>query len=251
MFPHHKESIENMIKHYRENAEIKALFLVGSVATGTARFDSDIDGVAIVSQGYHENRKNNEGLEEVYYGKCTYEGGYFNIHYMTHEDLIKLDKSGSEPMRNMFSCAITLFCDDPAYEELAKKIPVFQKSEAVSKQFKFYCTLRMFYNYFWVCCKPEGFMRFHIADGMIFNLYRLILIENEILFPSMRKLEEYVKLAPKKPKGIIELCHNFIRTLSDEDCKAIIDNYENWTSYDYPKDHNTIMNNFSDSWEWH
>lgn len=34
MYKHHEESIENMIEHYRENSEIKALFLVGSVATG-------------------------------------------------------------------------------------------------------------------------------------------------------------------------------------------------------------------------
>ncbi|MCL2443147.1 MAG: nucleotidyltransferase domain-containing protein [Treponema sp.] len=247
---HHIESIKNMTKHYRENHEIKALFLIGSVATGTARPDSDIDGVAIISQEYHDHKKNNEGLEEVYYGKCTYEGGYFNIHYMTLEDLIKIDKSGSEPMRNMFSRAVTLFCDDPVYEELAKKIPVFQKQEATPKQFRFYCTLRMYYGYFWVNCKPEGFMRHHIADGMIYNLYRLILLENEILFPSMRKIEEYVRLAPNKPEGIIEKCHKFMQTLSDDDCKAIVDSYETWTSYDYPKDDNIIMNNFSDPWEW-
>ncbi|MCL2764670.1 MAG: nucleotidyltransferase domain-containing protein [Treponema sp.] len=250
MHLHHKESIENMIKHYRENREIMALFLIGSVATGTARPDSDIDGVAVVSQEYLNYKKNNNGLEETYFGKCTYEGGYFNIHYMTYEDLVKLEKSGSEPMRNMFSCAHTLFCDEPACRELAEKIPVFQKDEAASKQFKFYCTLRMYYNYFWMCCKPEGFMRFHIADGMIYNLYRLILLENEILFPSMRKLEEYVRLAPDKPECIIEKCQKFMETLSDGDCKAILDSYEAWTSYDYPKDHNIIMNNFSDPWEW-
>ena len=250
MMEHHTESIKNMIKHYRENLEIKALFLIGSVATGTARPNSDIDGVAIVSQEYHDNRKNNEGLEEVYYGKCTYEGGYFNIHYMTFDDLVKIDESGSEPMRNMFSCAVTLFCDDPACEELAKKIPVFQKHNAASKQFKFYCTLKMYFGYFWNACKPEGFFRHHVADGIIYNLYRLILIENEILFPSMRKLEEFVINAPNKPENIIEKCHKLMQALSDEDCKAIIDSYEAWTSYDYPRDDNVIMNNFADPWEW-
>lgn len=34
MYKHHEESIKNMISHYRENEEIKALFLIGSVATG-------------------------------------------------------------------------------------------------------------------------------------------------------------------------------------------------------------------------
>lgn len=250
MYKHHEESIENMIAHYRENPEIKALFLIGSVATGTERPDSDIDGVAIVSREVCENKRAKEGLEEVYFGKCTYQGGYFNIHYMTREHMVELSERGSEPMRNMFSCARTLFCDEPDLPELAAKIPVFQKSEAEKKQFKFYCTFRMYYNYFWRACKPEGFMRHHVANGMIYNLYRLILIENEILFPSMRKLEETAKNAPNKPENIINDCHRFMQTLSDEDCLALINGYETWTAYDYPKDHNVIMNNFADPYEW-
>jgi hypothetical protein len=88
------------------------------------------------------------------------------------------------------------------------------------------------------------------TGGIIYNLYRLILLENEILFPSMRKLEEYVKRSPKKPENITEKCGSFMQTLSDEDCRSVITSYETWTSYGYPKDHNTIMNNFSDPYEW-
>lgn len=250
MYRHHEESIKNMIEHYRENKEIKALFLIGSVATGSERPDSDLDGVAVVSREYHEYKKECGGLEEVYFGKCTYEGGYFNVHYITREDLEYLATKGSEPMRNMFICARPLFCDEPDLLELAAKIPLFQKSEAEQKQFRFYCSFKMFYTYFWKHCKPEGFMRLHVADGMIYNLYRLILIENEILFPSMRKLEEYVMRAPNKPENIIEKCRRFMHSLSDEDCEELVRSYEEWTSYDYPKDHNLVMNNFSDPYEW-
>lgn len=250
MYKHHEESIDIMIQHYRENTEIKGLFLIGSVATGTERADSDIDAVAIVSADYYEQKKQGPGLEEVYYGKCTYEGGYLNIHYMTRDNLVQLAKDGSEPMRNMFSCASALYSDEPDLEELVGKIAVFQKAEAKAKQLRFYCTLRMYHNYFWRCCNPEGFTRHHIVDGMIYNLYRLILIENEILFPSMRRLEEYVKLAAKKPEKIIEKCHRFMQSLSDEDCWAIIESYETWTSYDYPKENSVVMNNFADPYEW-
>jgi predicted nucleotidyltransferase len=52
MYKHHQESIENMTAHYGTHPEIIALFLVGSIATGTERPDSDIDGVAVVSPEY-------------------------------------------------------------------------------------------------------------------------------------------------------------------------------------------------------
>ncbi|MCL1807288.1 MAG: nucleotidyltransferase domain-containing protein [Oscillospiraceae bacterium] len=250
MTKHHEESILHMTEHYRANPEIKALFLVGSVATGTERPDSDLDGVAVISQDFCEQRKAGEGLEEVYFGKCTYEGGYFNIHYMSREDMEELARSGSEPMRNMFSCAQPLFCDEPDLLGLAAKIPVFREGDAAAKQFKFYCTLKMYHTYFWKCCRPEGYFRHHIAQGMVYNLYRLILIENKTLFPSVRKLEESVRYAPDKPEGILELCHSFMKTLSDEECLALVERYEAWTSYDYPKDHNVVMNNFSNPYEW-
>lgn len=62
-----------MAEHYRAKPEIRALFLVGSVTTGTARENSDIDGVAIVSQAELDRQKQNEGTLEVVHGKCTYD----------------------------------------------------------------------------------------------------------------------------------------------------------------------------------
>lgn len=250
MYKHHEESIKAMTAHYREIPHIQALFLVGSIATGEEREDSDIDGVAIIPNEEYKRMQETTGTLEVIHGKCTYEGGYFDIHYFSPEALEDLAQNGSEPMRNLFRDAQTLFCNEPRLAQLATEIQTYPKEAASEKQFKFYCTLKQWYRYFWVICKPQSFARFHAADGIIFNLYRLILIENKILFPSMRKLEETVAKAPNKPQGIMETTARFMKTLSDEDCRAIIESYENWTTYDFPKDQNTIMNNFADKWEW-
>jgi predicted nucleotidyltransferase len=250
MHKHHAESIENMIAHYRANPEIKALILIGSVVTGTERPDSDIDAVAVVSQGFYECKKEARELEESHWGKCTYEGGYFDVKYMSREVLEELAQNGAEPMRNTFDRARFLFCDDADLPELVAKIPVFQKSEAPAKQLRFYCAMKMFRRYFWTACKPDGFARLHTAHGIIYNLYRLILIENEILFPSTRKLEPYVGRAPNKPDRIIEKCGRFMETLSDEDCAEVVKSYEEWTSYDYPKENPVIVNHFSNPYEW-
>lgn len=246
---HHEESIKNMIEHYRENPEINALFLIGSVATGTERPESDIDGVAVVSEEYYSPKKASGITMECVRGKCTYEGGYFDVHYMTRQCLVDISENGTEPMRNMFSCARTLFSDEPDLPELIAKIPVFQKNEKTAKQFRYYCTFKQFHLYFWTICKPEGSARIHTANGMIFSLYRLILLENEILFPSVRKLERTVAQASNKPENIIEKCHHFIKTLSDEDALDLVKSYQDWTSYDYPKDFQVIANNFIDPYE--
>jgi len=250
MHKHHQESIQNMMAHYQENPNITALFLVGSVATNTERPDSDLDGVAVVDADTYEQIKQEGRLEEVVHGKCTYEGGYFNIHYLTKALMEELSQTGSEPMRNLFDQAKPLYCHDPELIPLAQKISNYPQEEATQKQFKFYCTFRMLYNYYWCRTTPTGYMRHHIADSMVYNLYRLILIENQILFPSMRKLEEHVLRAPNKPPHLIKKCHRFLESLNDHDCQALIEAYESWTTYDYPKDHNTVMNNFQEPYEW-
>jgi len=246
---HHETSIVKMIEHYRANPEVKALFLIGSVATGTERPGSDIDGVAVVSEEYYLKRQENNTALESVWGKCTYEGGYFDIHYMTRQHLVDTAENGTEPNRNMFSRARALFSDEPDLLELVALIPVFQKSEKAAKQLRYYCTFKQFYSYYWKICKPKGSALIHTVNGMIFNLYRLILLENEILFPSVRKLEETVRLAPNKPEDIIEKCSRLIKTLSDEDALDLINSYQDWTSYNYPKDFQFIANNFTDPYE--
>ncbi|MCL2365226.1 MAG: nucleotidyltransferase domain-containing protein [Defluviitaleaceae bacterium] len=251
MYPHHTDSIKILTDYCRNKPEIIGLLLVGSVATGEARADSDLDCVAIISQEALDERiRTGVGSLEVVHGMCTYNGGYFDIHYHSPEQCQTFATSGSEPMRNLFRDAQVLYCDDPQLVDLVAAIPRYPKKDAALRQFKFYCTFKMFHRYFWNTCKPEGFFRTHVANGMVFNLYRLILIENEILFPCMRKLESTVTIAPNKPAHIIEKTARLLQTLDDKDCAALVEAYENWTSYDYPKDHNTIMNNFANKWEW-
>jgi len=250
-----------MIAHYSQNPKIIALFLVGSIATGTERPDSDIDAIAVVSPEYYKEKKklffdendiDGEVIESCF-GKCTYEGGYFDVHYMTKEHMEELAKNGSEPKRNKFTNAKKLFCHQEDLPELAKKIPVFQKEEGAAKQLRFYCTFKQLYTYYWSICKAEGFMKDYIANAMVYNLYRLILIENEILFPSLRKLEAFVINAFNKPVDIVKKCQKFMATLIDEDAKEIIDSYEKWTSYKYPdsKEFQFIANNCVNPWEFY
>ena len=250
MYKHHEDSIVKMAEYYRENPEIIALFLIGSVATNTERPDSDLDGVAVVSPEYFAEKQAGIGTMEVVRGKCTYEAGYFDIHFLTKDIMKGLAKTGSEPMRNMFSCARPLFCDDEELIPLAKEINVYPKAEKAGKLKQYYCTLKMFYRYFWKSCKPEGYARAHVADGMVYSLYRLLLVENEVLFPGFRKLETAVIKAPNKPEGIVEKCRKFLETLDDEDALAIVEAYENWTTYDYPKDQGVVSNNFRDPYDW-
>ena len=248
MLKHHEDSVKNMVAHYSADSEIIALFLVGSLVTGTARPDSDVDGVAVIPEGYLE-KTGKRGMEVVG-GKCTYEGGYFDVHFKTRKQLEELAENGSEPMRNLFTAAKVLYCHDPDLPALVARIAVLREESLAEKQKGHYCTLKQFHRYFWICCKPQGFYRQYVANGMIFSLYRLILLENKVLFPSSRKLEDVVQILENKPPGIMDLCHDFMRDLTDNAAQSLVEAYEQWTTYDYPTDSGTIINGFKDPYEW-
>ena len=101
MYKHHEESINNMIDYFKRQGAI-ALILGGSVAKGTARADSDLDGIVILTEEEYQCKEKNHTTTETVNGLCTYEGGYFDIKYMTKQYLKELAKKGSEPARNAF-----------------------------------------------------------------------------------------------------------------------------------------------------
>ncbi|MCL2698266.1 MAG: nucleotidyltransferase domain-containing protein [Oscillospiraceae bacterium] len=251
MMKHHEDSVKNMVLHFREDPEVSALFLIGSLATGTERPDSDIDGVAIVPQEYCDRLKAAGGATVSIWGKCTYEGGYFDVHFKTRDEIKEILSRGIEPIRNMFSYARPLFCDDPELVRMVADIPKLPEAEIAQKKLRYYCTLKQYYTYYWAICKPQGFHRNHVANGMVFCLYRLILLENKILFPSTRKMEAAVISASDKPDRIIEKCRSFMNNLSDGEAAALVREYEDWTSYNYPdpKEFQFIANNFADPYE--
>ena len=96
---HHEDSIKNMIAYFQENPEIIALFLTGSVATGTERPNSDLDGVAVVSQEYYEQKK--KGISFIPFWQPT---EIFHKSKKTRCDYDKQSKEWFNSIRILLHC---------------------------------------------------------------------------------------------------------------------------------------------------
>lgn len=249
MYRHHEESLKIMEKMFREKEGVIALVFGGSVAKGVERPDSDLDGMVIVTDEYYEHLLEENRLTEVISGYCTYEGGYFDVKYMTKEYLRQAARKGSEPTRNSFVKSRVLFSDDPEIEELVAAIPVFQEKERKEKMISFYCDMQLNYGYFWKACRPEGYMKIRVASEIIYCIYRLILQENRVLFPCNRRLEETVAGVENKPEGIVELCRQFSETPEDGLADRIVSAYHGWTSWDYPTDQSVFCSRYAADFE--
>lgn len=249
MYQHHKDSLEVLVEYFKKREEVIAIVFGGSVAKGVERPDSDLDAMVIVTPLEYEKRKANGTLCEAITGMCTYEGGYFDIKYMSKEFIQAASQKGSEPTRNSFVSAKVLFSKDPEIEEIVNSIPVFQKYEMKDKQLSFYSALMLNYHYFWKDCKPEGYMRIHVMSEIIYMVYRMILQENEVLFQSNRRIEEIVDKLENKPIEIVDLGRKFAETGLDTDCDAFVTTFQKWTSYEVPADFNIMISRYQEDYE--
>ena len=141
MYAHHAESLQNMIDYFSGREEIIALVFGGSVAKGCERPDSDLDAMVVVTDEYYAQREKENRVTETISGYCTYEGGYFDVKYMTKAFIAAAADHASEPTRNSFIGARVLFSRDPEIPGIVARIPVFQKQERADKELSFFANL--------------------------------------------------------------------------------------------------------------
>ena len=249
-YPHHREAVKELISIFREKEGVIALVFGGSVAKHMEREDSDIDAMVIVTEEFYERkRKVNCIAECISMGDCAYPGGYFDVKYMTKDYIRDAAEKGSEPTRNSFIGSHVLFSADEEVTELVRRIPVLQKQEFEEKMLSFFSNLQLNYNYFWKACRPEGYMKLKVASEIVYSLYRMVLQENEILFPCNRRLEQFVKLAPDQPEHLVEYCEEFCRTLEDDPLDKALEAWKAWTHYQYPTDSAVCQSRYCDDFE--
>lgn len=252
MYEHHKIAIQNLIEYYRPKEGVIAIVLGGSVAKGMERIDSDIDATIIVTEEKYQELKEKNDLAECISGHCPYEGGYFDIKYESKSFLKEMSEKGSEPCRSSYESFQCLYTTDQEIPEILRKIPVFQKSEKETKLFSFYSAFDLSYGYIWsTVAKDNPYYKLRTAADIVYYGYRILLQENEVLFPSHRRLEQTVAKLSNKPEGIIDLAHKFMAELTEESKEDFVQSILGNMSYKPPKDfRETLTRYIDDNQHW-
>ena len=249
MYKHHEESLAIMRRYFEEKPEVIALIFGGSVAKGNERPDSDLDAMVVISDEAYRERVRTRTAVETIGGLCTYEGGYFDVKYMTKDFLRAAADHASEPTRNAFVKSRVIFSHDPEIEGLVARIPVFQEKERDEKMLSFYADFSLNYHYFLQGCKPEGYMRLHAVGEVIYSLYRMILQERGVLFPCNRRLEETVARLSPETETLTRLGRTFAETQSMEDGDRFVACFQQLSSWQPPEDYAEVLTAYARDFE--
>lgn len=254
MYPQHQKAIENLVALFKEDPQVLAVILGGSIAKGLERPDSDVDAViAVTDEKYEELCREGRTSESIYEG-CDYEGGYFDLKYYTLDYLKAAASHGSEPTRYAFTGSYCVFTRDPEISDIVARIPVFQEQEREEKMLSFYSALMLYGDYFWRCSRRDNiYLRVKSATMTVLYGLRLVLEDAGALFPCQKNLMKAVKALPedKKPEHIVEKAERFLSTMADEDRADFMDSVVKFIHYAPPADPNVLLSRFiKDQEEW-
>lgn len=249
MYKHHEESLENLKNYFSGREEVIALIFGGSVAKGCERPDSDLDAMVVVTEENYAQRVKNHTAVETISGHCTYDGGYFDVKYMTKNFLCDAAEKGSEPARNAFLGARVLFTKDDEIPALVAKIPVFQKEEKEDKMLSFYADFWLNYYYFLQACPVDGYMKLHAVGEVIYSVYRMVLQENEILFPCNRRLEEFVEKISDQTGKLVAFGKAAAHSQKIEDVKVFVEYFLEILRWEIPTDISGVLSCYTADFE--
>jgi hypothetical protein len=220
MEEHHRISIERLRERFSEDPRFLALIVGGSIVKGIARSDSDVD-VLFVATDEEFSRCGSRRDHVFLSGEFTdYEGGYVDGKIIDVQFLRDVANHGSEPARSSFIGAMILYSRVPEVEQLVAQIPIYPSEHKAEKMQSFFCQVRLLR---WFVDEAEKrqdrYLLLRSATELALYAGRIVLADNQVLYPHHKWFMREVRKAERKPGGICDL----IDQLLDNPCSETAD----------------------------
>jgi polymorphic toxin system nucleotidyltransferase-like protein len=205
MQQHHIQSIQNLIAAFGKDPTVEAIILGGSLAHGYARPDSDIDVTIVV--GSDEFRRRREQGRLVFSSRdlCTYDKGYVDCKYVDLELLRLVAARGSEPARYAHQGGQILYTRVEGLEELLAAIVRYPVEEKADRIERFVAQLLAWRWYYGEALRQEnGYLALLSVQKLILFGARIVLADNELLFPYHKWMLRVLESAARQPPGILD-----------------------------------------------
>jgi predicted nucleotidyltransferase len=230
---HHARAIEALRRRFEPRAEIQALLIIGSVARGDARPETDIDCCFVVTDEEFARRQRTLELSihaddlADWEGNQSVGGGAVDFRYLR-----ELAHRGPEPARFAFSDSKVVFSRAPDLMDLLAKIPVYPEIERLEKMRSFVSQLPVHLSYLVLGERSKNnWLLAQTAVELVLFAGRLILAQNRVLFPNRKQFMRAVALAPDKPDRFIQLAEELISQPTTEAAQGFYEavmSYRDW-----------------------
>ena len=204
MYPHHEQTVAKVVEHFRDDAEVEALLLGGSVAHGFARPDSDVDVMFVISDERFGERNR---LGRLVYSSpelCVGATAYVDGKYLGPSRLAQLAEKGSEPARFAFKDAQVLFSRLDGLDETLARITRYPVEGKADHLPRFAAQLEAWNWYAAEALKHDNRYLLGVSVGkLVLFGGRLILAHNELLYPYHKWFLRVLEGASDQPADLM------------------------------------------------
>lgn len=232
MFPHHVETIEKVTEHFKNDPQVEALLLTGSISHGFESEGSDVDIAIIISDDDYQARLKTGQVTFFSVELCTYQGGYVDGKYISLELIRKVADMGSDPARFAFDGARILFNRIQGLEDELRRAVAYPAAENEERIQSFRAQLEAWNWYYGEARKKDNqYLLGVAANNLILFGGRLVLAHNKMLYPYHKWFLRVLEAAPEKPAGLMPCIQKLVVGHSAENIEAfyqMIKTYQPW-----------------------
>ena len=224
MEAHHSRAINDFLAVYSQKDEFIAILLVGSLAHGYARANSDIDIILVATEKEYLRRKHEKKLAFSLWDICQYAGGYIDCKVVSLASLRQIAEKGSDPARYAFKGAEVLCSKTDALDSLLSQVTRYPIEQKSSREHRFVCQVLAWKWYMSQAEeKQNAYLVYLATQKLVLFASRVILNRNEALYPYHKWLLEETERALLKPEGFSEILEALLRGPSIEKAQSLAD----------------------------
>ncbi|MBN2509370.1 MAG: nucleotidyltransferase domain-containing protein [Spirochaetales bacterium] len=217
MKQHHQEAIDIFLSRYTPHSWVTGILLCGSIAHGFEKPDSDIDVVIIADAAEFKKRKQDNTLAFSIWDICRYEHGYVDCKVVDRDMLELIAQKGSDAARYAFQGSRILYSTLPGLEDLLRRIDRYPAEQKEERKKRFASQILAWKWYYSEGVKKgNAYLLYLAVQKLILFSARLVLNENEMLFPYHKWILRVLETAPRKPEGLMKAIDTILLDHSPE-----------------------------------
>lgn len=230
--PHHQQAIDTLTNYFKDDPNVLAVIIGGSVAHGFAREDSDIDFMLVVTDERYAQVTESKKYFDFRTEFTPYPGGYSDGKIFDMAYLRDAAKRANDPTRFAFQDAFVTYSKNDEIEELVKKIATYPEDLHQARIASFYAQVQAFQWFAGEADKRnDTYLMVKMAADLSLFACRLILTHNHIIYPYHKWLMTVVEKAPDKPADLLDKVQALVSQPSKANADALatcVLEYRDW-----------------------